>query len=442
MKKFTLALSATVLLCLGRACFALAADLTDSTSDTTTNTPIFSLSGDAHLGTFTTKSHSENTETGSLRLQLQLEPVEDITLTGRGSLFKIFDSGYDYYLIDRLFLSWNDIAGSSCSLLAGRLPSMEGAPDHLRRGLDTPQGILANYMDIALDGAMFTLSYKGTLPGTVRLFYGSQFDLGYEDDDDSDVIQMGGGVMEDTDIYGINWDLFAKGNRLVTLQSFVFDNIYNLSTDATFPNPYELAMIDFGLNPADYGMNWNGMLDRQNMGDIYVTSLGYLDKLESLNFFINVAWSHTDPTGIDEMGMGLLSDSWNEPEARDGYSVYAGLRYDIEELHSKIGLEYNYASKYWVNFSQSGASAKLNTRGSVMEGYLIFSPPLPQPTADYIENLFIRLSYQYYWYDYSLAGSYVGTPTRLDDLADDPMYQFYNQDDEEYVLYLSLDLYF
>jgi hypothetical protein len=435
MGKITLVLSTTILLCLSLAWPALSDDLTEDTTDT----PIFSFSGEAHLGIATSKSDTDSDVAGSLRLQLHLEPVKDISMTGRATIVEVFKTDYtddDYYLIDRLFLSWNNIADSSFSLLAGRLPSMEGAPDHLRLGLDTPRGIFSNYMDIALDGAMLTYGYKGTLPGTVRLFYGSQFDIGYEGDD-------GDYIMEDTDIYGINWDLFSKENRLVTLQAFVFDNIYNFQDDVIFPNPYELAILEAGWDPTFFGMNSNGILDRHNLGDIYITSLGYLDRLGPLNFFINAAWSHTDPTGVDEMGLSLLNDSWNDPQERDGYSLYTGLRYDLTELHSKIGMEYNYASEYWINFSQSGSSAKLNTRGSVLEGYLIFSPPLPQPTADYIENLFIRLSYQHYWYDYTYSGMWLGTPEHIDDLLDDPMYaQFYAPEDEEYILHLSIDIYF
>lgn len=439
MKKHTLALFAAASLCITPLGSVFAAELQEATTDTT----IFSLSGEAHLGIATSKSDSNSDVASSLRLQFQVEPVKDISLTGRATFFKLFDSDYSddaSSFLDRLFLSWNNIAHTPFSMLAGRLPSMEGSPSHLRLGLDRPRGILSNYMDTALDGAMFTYNFDGSWPGTVRLFYGRQFDIGYEGDD-------GDEIMEDTDIYGINLDLFLNDTHQLSLESFVFDNIYNLQDDVIFPNPFELALDSMGLTPIDLGittMNGNGILDRKNMGDIYVTSLNYLNKLGPLNYFVNLAWSHTDPTDdVDEMGISFLSDSWEEPEERDGYSVYAGLRYDLKELHSMIGLEYNYASKYWINFSQSGSSAKLNIRGSALEGYLIFSPPLPRPTRDYIENLFIRLSYQHYWYDYSYSGMYLGTPERIDDLSNDPLIaQFYAPEDEEYVLHLSIDIYF
>jgi hypothetical protein len=121
MGKITLVLSTTILLCLSLAWPALSDDLTEDTTDT----PIFSFSGEAHLGIATSKSDTDSDVAGSLRLQLHLEPVKDISMIGRATIVEVFKTDYtddDYYLIDRLFLSWNNIADSSFSLLAGRLP--------------------------------------------------------------------------------------------------------------------------------------------------------------------------------------------------------------------------------------------------------------------------------------------------------------------------------
>ncbi len=439
MKKIIFALSTTLIFCLGHAGPVFSADQVDTSANATAATSMFDFSGDTGLGIASYKSDIDSDVSGVLRLQLKFEPIKDISVTGRASMSKVFDSDYaddDYFWFDRFFFTWDNIADTSFSMLAGRLPTMEGTPDHLRLGLDTPRGILSTYSNIAVDGAMFTYSYDGPLPGSIRLFYGSQFDIGYESNE-------GDFIMEDTDIYGVNWDIFSQDNRLITLQSFVFDNLYNVPADTVFPNPYELAMIDFGLDPANFGMNGNGVLDRRNIGDIYVTSLNYLDKLGPLNYFVNLSWSHTEPEDIDEMGISLLNDSWNDPESRDGYSFFAGLRYDLTELHSKIGLEYNYGSKYWTNISQHMTGSKLNTRGSVLEGYLIFTPTLPEQTSKYLEDFLVRVGYQHYWYDYTYSGMWLGAPLDIDDLDEDPMYaQFYDPADEEYVFYLAVDIYF
>ena len=393
--------------------------------------PLFEVSGDARASLEDMKSESDADIFTRLRVQAQVNPTENISLTGRVHLSKFFDSEYqddDNFWIDRMFLNWNDIAATSFSLQAGRLPTMEGGPAYLRLGLDKPQGSLSPFTDFALDGVM--LGYKYTQPwsGSIYLYYGTQFDVGYESNEsDHDFTgSLAYKTLKGTDIYGLNWILLQQEPRVLSLQSFLFADLYNLRED--FQLNYGLGQITF---------------PRENLGDLYHTAVTYQDQWHNLNGFVSLGWSHTNPSGYDDFGAGLLSGSSGNPEAEDGVAIYAGVRYDFADLHSKVGLEYNYGSKYWVNFSQDFDTKKLSTRGSVLEGYWIFSPLLPQAVAGPVKDFRIRLGYQYYWYEYTGSGLFLGEPLDIDEIKADPLLsQFYNPPEHDYKLYASIDFRF
>ena len=191
----------------------------------------------------------------------------------------------------------------------------------------------------------------------------------------------------------------------------------------------------------NWGLWWLPTLYKTNLGDIYHTAATYQDQWHNLNGFVSLGWSHTDPSGYDEFGVGLLNDFFGTPEEKDGYALYAGVRYDLADLHSKIGLEYNYGSKNWINLSQNFDTQKLGTRGSVLEGYWIFSPPLPQAVAGPVKDFRIRLGYQYYWYAYTGSGMWLGSPVNIDEIQTIPLLApLY--DAHDYKLYGSIDFRF
>lgn len=391
--------------------------------------PLFEISGDARASREETKSDSDGYLSTRLRVQAQVNPVENISLTGRVHLsnfyakdYGILESEDDNDLwIDRLFLNWDKIADTPFSLQAGRLPTMEGGPAYLRLGLNKPQGSLSPFTDIALDGVMLGYKYTQPWPGSIQFYYGTQFEAGYEDSGN----EVNAYMNNDTSVYGLNWTVLQQGPRSLSLQSFLLKDIYNLREDMQL----------------NWGLWWWPTLYKTNLGDIYHTATTYQDKWHNLHGFVSLGWSHTDPSAQDDFGVGLLSDLWNPLEEKDGYALYAGVRYDLADLHSKVGLEYNYGSKNWINLSQNLDTKKLDTRGSVLEGYWIFSPPLPQPVSGTVKDFRIRLGYQYYWYDYTYSGMWLGTPIDMDEIQADPILsQFYNEHDHK--LYGSIDFRF
>lgn len=79
-------------------------------------------------------------------------------------------------------------------------------------------------------------------------------------------------------------------------------------------------------------------------------------------------------------------------------------------FNARLGLEYNWGSKYWFNFTgaeDSLVGSKLATRGQVFEAYYI------QPI--YKDNFFLTLGGQYYDYEYTGSGNPLGKPVKIDE---------------------------
>lgn len=401
----------------------------------------FSMSGDIKESMNYSETDSDTDFLTRLRVQFQAEFTENIEVTARINAIKYYDSDYsddDDIFVDRLYFSWSDIGDTPFHFSAGRLPTMgETRPAHLRLGLDHHNGTLSSFLDIALDGAAVGYSYQMPFSGKLEFYYASQFDDGYESKENNS-------GLVDTDIYGFKWEILQEETRSMSLQSFLISDIWNLPENITFPNPLELAA--YSADPTFYDptvSSRNLILDREILGDVYQTSLTYLDTLQNLNIFLNLGWSHTNPQNIDELGSSLLSSWWDDPSNEDGYCLYAGLRYNMDKLYSKVGMEFNYGSKYWINFSQNPETAKLATRGYVAEAYWTFEPPLPPSLSKCTQAIIGRIGYQYYDYEYTGSGSWLGAPVKIDDINNDPLLaHFYDPIDTEYKIYASIEIYF
>ncbi|MEN8135075.1 MAG: DUF3373 family protein [Thermodesulfobacteriota bacterium] len=147
---------------------------------------------------------------------------------------------------------------------------------------------------------------------------------------------------------------------------------------------------------------------------------------------------------MDELGTGLLTSWWAEPEDKEGYSVYTGIRYDLDDLRLKLGLEFNYGTKNWISFTTADEFyvSKLATRGYVAEIYSIYDIPTVDFSA-WLNKGFVRVGYKYFDYEYTGSGSWLGKPEKIDDIANDPLAsQFYAPDYHDHMIYMVVDLYF
>ncbi len=452
-----------------------------------------------YTATLATKYENDSMYSTRLRLNMRAKATENIEVKVRLVGYKIWgmqdmpenmsetnedgvhDTNSPYYLngrsfdgtasrqpsdnklaIDRAFMNWNNIAGLPMWFSVGRRPTTDGPPAQLRMGADKRMATPVNYMDYPFDGA--SMGYAYSLPmdmdgsGRFRICYGRGFESGPSQTDTG---------MNDVDFAGFSWDVMKSGARFINLQSFAALNLFNVPGDTYFPNPFEMAQKasyeagqtaaaqnDFaatGMTDAQIAGQYassapaNTYLDRKNMGNVYHTSAVYMDEIGGINYFGTLGWSRSDAKGVDELGVSLLADNWAAPETKDGYGVYIGGRYDLDDLGLKLGLEYNWGSENWLAFTPGHDdmySSKLQTRGSVYEAYLIYDLPSGEAISKF-GKAFMRLGYQYYDYEYTYSGMWLGTPNKIDDIKNDPMMaQFYAPIDKMQQVYLTLEAYF
>ena len=217
---------------------------------------------------------------------------------------------------------------------------------------------------------------------------------------------------DDTDFAGLSWDVMKKGNRFLNIQSFLVMNMF------TYPN-FQDPIIN-AMTPDVMGPNYTE-------GNIFHTSAVYMDKFQGLNYFVAGAWSHTDPGGqgmFNDYATQMMPDGTPNPNwkpntsSEDGYSVYTGVRYDMNDVGLKLGAEYNYGSEYFIAFTPGHDDmylSKLSTRGSVAEVYMIYDLPTGEAISKYAKT-FVRLGYQHYWFDYTGVDSNM-KPYDTDDAA-------------------------
>jgi hypothetical protein len=350
--------------------------------------------------------------------------------------------------VDRAFVNWNAIGGTSTWFSIGRRPTTDGPPANLKLGSDERMATPGAVMDYAFDGISVGYAYNNLFgltdaPGRVRVCYGR----GFESGPDSDNFK----TINDVDFAGVSWDVYKKGNRFLYLQSFGAFNLFNVPDSVKFGNPIEYQAWDaaqkagqadeFVYDPLD--PTHDMVLNRANLGNLYHTSGVYQDKYKDLNYFLAGAWSRTDVDGqVDEMGTSLLGSWWDEPKNHSGYNVHVGVRYDINDRGLKLGAEYNHGSKYWIAMTPGHDDmyvSKLATRGDVYEVYGIYDIPGGEAVSKY-GKAWMRLGFQHYEYDYTGSGFWLGAPQDIDELANDPLNaQFYTPIDKMDQVYLTFE---
>ena len=450
---------------------------------------MYGAAGAGYLPTPAATYENDTLYTTRLRLNMRVKATEDVEVKARIVGYKawgsqdsptpetdlngIHDTDNPYFLngrsfdgtagrapsdnklvLDRAFMNWNNIGGSPVWFSAGRRPTTDGPPAHLRMNSDERMATPVAYMDYPFDGVSLGYAYNnlGTLtdaPGRIRFCYGRGFEAGPQAENTG---------ISDVDFAGISWDVYSKGNRFFNIQSFGAFNIFNVPGDTYFPNPLEKARAVLGVAEGDLAYDPttghylstadgstvlnNTYLDRMNMGNIFQTAAVYMDKYKNLNYFGTVGWSHTEAKATDEMGISLLNDFWGSLEDKDGYSVALGVRYDIPDRGLKLGAEFNHGSKNWLAFAPGHDdmySAKMAVRGNVYEVYGIYDLPAGEAISKY-GRAFIRLGYQHYDYDYTYSGMWLGTPNKVDDINSDPlMAQFYPVIDSMDQVYLTFE---
>lgn len=379
------------------------------------------------------KPNNDTLMTNRFGLNMKAKATQDVTISSRLLMYKTFgmqtaqatNAGFfadrssvldgsighipldNTLRVDQVFATWNNIGGQPLWFSIGRRPSTGGSPTHLRQDNDRPgnAGVPGLLVDYAFDGV--TVGYApeiDALPGMfAKVCGGRGFEAGYDVSPETGNTKS---LLKDTDMLGV-----------------------------------QLVPVD--IDPVRIDFQWNrgfNIFDNPNnvgaqIGDIDWFGAGALSTLKdvgpgALTLFASGGLSVTHPNGKHALLAGLNSpDSGagllvNGPDksSNTGYSVYAGLRYDLPS-GTKIGGEYNHGSEFWIPFVPAADdmwTSKLGTRGNVYEAYLIQELPLV-PIASFTSKTFIRIGYQYYDFTYTGSNNWVGAPVKVSDLTASPM---------------------
>lgn len=360
--------------------------------------------------------------TNRLRLKFDAKIADNVTFTGRLSMYKVFGDSTgvqvfngqpntlnadgttagapnsDQLRVERAFFSWNDIGGSKLYLSVGRRPSTGGPPMNFRqdepRG-GTPSGALIDYQ---FDG--ITVGYRFTDTMIWRLCWGLGFESGFGN---GNLLKTPADRLKDTHFLGANLDLRATDTSLI---------------QATYAHAFNVAdgfngLMVLPVNPLT-GDTVNApavmrYTPSANLGSIHLVGVTITQKVRAFDFYTSANVSATRPNGRTTPFGGLLSDPFESPVNHTGYMAYGGIRYNFaNDERTKLGFEFNHGSKYWFNFAQAAddiIAPKTNTRGNVFETYL---------THRINDRFIVKADFIRYLYDYSGSGWHVGAPKALD----------------------------
>ncbi|MFW2366007.1 MAG: DUF3373 family protein [Desulforhopalus sp.] len=390
--------------------------------------------------------------TNRFRLNMRVKATENVEFKGRMAMYKtwgnqsaftddsnamwpIFDGniartpiGSSAVYLDRAFVNWNSIGGAPVWFSIGRRPTTDGPPGQMRLGSNERLATPMAFMDWPFDGlsigGAWNWAAESMGESRLRFCYGRGFEAGLQDGNM--------GAIDDMDFAGFSWDIMKKGDRFAYIQSFMAFDVIN------YPNFQDPFINQF------FG-EVSGAGPRTNLGDIWHTSAVYQAKFAGLNYFLSGGWSQTQPFSNTGMFNDPFSGQPNTSD-EDGYAVYLGVRYDLEEAGLKFGAEYNYGSQYWLAMSPGHDDiyrSKLATRGNVFELYGIWNLPTGEAISKYAQT-FIRLGWQHYEYDYSGSGDWNLYPYDLGDAGDQAKLQMMGADPVESAdqIYLTFEAYF
>ena len=389
--------------------------------------------------------------TNRLRLEMNARVNPQLSFTGRMAAYKVFgdSSGVkfnqgsmndvtfdgntsslphgDTLRLERAYFNYRkDLGSVPANLSLGRRPSTEGPPLEYRNYSLEGGSPLAPLINWQFDGASLTFGLEDVtgIPGAAfKLCYGVGFEADWGNASSLSSTQPD---IEDVHLFGFIADLFDNDVTRASLTYAHASEITDGFTGLTVM-PFIVSREDRdgnGVNEYYFTRNSGGFVSRieptTNIGDWDGASLlvrtNLAERLADIDIFLAGSWSHTDPSDLSRnpfyeiMGQGLLSSN-GELESHDGYSIYAGVIFPMP-LEARLGVEYNWGSRYWLNFTgaeDSLVASKLAARGQVWEAYYI--QPIFKP------NFFVTLGGQYYDYDYTGSGNPLGEPVKISELT-------------------------
>lgn len=325
--------------------------------------------------------------------------------------------------MERAYFVYKDEMGKlPWNLSIGRRPSTDGPPlEYGEYSLvgGSPAATIINWQ---FDGASLTFGLEDLtgIPGaSFKLCYGVGFEANWGN---AASLNYMASDIEDVHMFGFISDFYNNGNSsLIFNYAHAWDITDGFTGTTVMPFIVKKQDTD-GDGAAEYYFEENsgGFISRiapmTNIGDWDAASLLFstnlAEKFADIDLFLAGSWTHTDPSRISKnpfyeiMGMGLLSTN-GDLESHDGYSIYCGAIFPMP-WEGRLGLEYNWGSKYWFSFTgaeDSLVGSKLAARGEVYEAYYI------QPILQ--KKFFAKLGAQFYDYTYTGSGNPLGEPVRI-----------------------------
>jgi hypothetical protein len=372
-----------------------------------------------------TKGYSDNNGimyTNRVRLKFDAKVADNVTFTGRLSMYKVFGDSTgvqvfngqptslnidgttarvpnsDQVRIDRAYFSWNNIGGSKLYVSVGRRPSTEGPPMNYRqdepRG-GTPSGGLIDYQ---FDGV--TVGYNIRENMTWRICYGLGYESGFGN---GDLLKMPQDRLKDTHFLGANLDLLNTEKTLIQATyahafnvADGFNGLMVMTRDPLTGEPINAPVV-LRYTPS------------ANLGSIHLFGMNATRRAKAFDLYFSGNMSNTQPNGKTTPFGGLMSDPFDVPQSHTGSMFLGGIRYNFaNDERTKLGFEINHGSQYWFNFAQAAddiIAPKTNTRGEVYETYL---------THRISDRFIVKADFIKYNYRYSGSGWHVGAPKALD----------------------------
>lgn len=390
--------------------------------------------------------------TNKFRLNMAAKVNDQLSFTGRLAAYKVFGDSTevkvnqgnlgdvtldgntsslphgDTIRLERAYFNYTkDWGRVPTNFSLGRRPSTDGPPlEYLNNSLEggSPLATIINWQ---FDGASYNLGLEevtGIYGAALKFCYGVGFEgdwgntytLGNQQPDVDDVHMFGFiATLFDNDAtsavlnYAHAWDI-TDGFTGLTVMPFIVSK-EDQNGDGT--DEYYFTKNSGGyvsrLEPATEIGDWDALslLLRTNLTERF-------DK--DIDLFLSGSWSHTSPSRTSRnpyyevMGQGLLNSN-GELKDRDGYMIYLGAVFPMP-WDARFGLEYNYGSQYWFNFTgaeDSLVGSKLAVRGHVYEGY--WHQPI------FSDNFFATLGLRYYDYEYTGSGNPMGEPVKISEVS-------------------------
>ncbi len=367
--------------------------------------------------------------TNRLGINMRANPIEDITFKVRLEMYKmwgnetsraisvprafgapgmlapVMDQGAGKWpessevWLDYGYATWSNVGGAPFWLSIGRRPSTHGAPGNIRENLEKSgtAGVPGNLIDAAFDG--FTIGWAPeieALPGFYTKYCGGKgMNRGFGN---------ASNIPRDTNFGG--------------LMTSIVDTP-ELHIEQLFMKAWHLMSAPGdGMRVLDHV--WESTKD---VGDMQWWGLTVMGKpMDNLNLFGTVAQNFFYPSlqvrPDFKFGMLWQGDFPEQRKRHTGTGYWVGGRYDFKSTGTKVGLEYNWGSKYWFPFTASSNDILVNkvaTRGYVWEGYVI--QELDDKPIAKRGKAFFRVGYQYYKFKYTGSMNWLERPIAMSDLT-------------------------